>query len=83
MMKKYMTSCDDATEISDRDQYKEASSWELIKLGFHTMMCKSCKVYTVQNKMITKALDTIAEIDTQSIKTLTLEEKKALKEKLK
>jgi len=82
-MKKYMTTCDEATEISDRDQYHEASSWELIKLGFHTMMCKSCKVYTVQNKMVTKALDHIAEIDQQEIKTLSIEEKEALKKQLK
>lgn len=79
MIKKYMTSCDEATTISDKDQYQEASSWELVKLGFHTMMCKSCKVYTIQNKIVTKALEVELTNENQDAVSLSNTEKDELK----
>jgi len=81
-MKKFMTTCDEATAISDKDQYKEATSWELIKLGFHTMMCKSCKVYTIQNKSLTKIIEYKAIAEKKALKTLSDTDKVNLKKEV-
>lgn len=82
-MNKIMISCDEATLISDKKQYKEASSWELIKMGFHVLMCKSCKVYTTQNNVLTKILtnERLPDIDNNE-SLLTEEAKKQIKDKI-
>ncbi|MDD7915562.1 hypothetical protein [Polaribacter ponticola] len=49
MFKKLKITCDEATTICDKSQYKEASLFELIKLNFHFIGCKICRLYTKQN----------------------------------
>ncbi|WP_339657516.1 hypothetical protein [uncultured Maribacter sp.] len=46
-------SCEKAANICDKAQYKEASSWEKIKLKFHLLMCKTCAKHSVKNKKLT------------------------------
>ncbi len=50
----FFISCDKATTICNKSQYKEASIWELFKLNIHTLMCKTCGRYSKQNKTLTK-----------------------------
>ena len=74
-----MISCDDATLISDKKQYKSATSWELLKMSIHVLMCKNCKVYTVQNDLLTQAMEqeplSVKQVDV----ALTAEEKEQMK----
>jgi len=44
--------CDEATKICDKSQYKEASLVERIKLGIHLFFCKKCGLYSKQNSMM-------------------------------
>jgi hypothetical protein len=53
MFKKLMISCDEATLICDKSQYKEASWSEKLKLKWHFFQCKICKLYSVQNNRMT------------------------------
>ncbi len=49
--------CDEATTICDKTQYGEATLWEKIKLNFHLVLCKNCRLYSKQNKLITKCIN--------------------------
>ena len=53
MFKFLKITCDEATTICDKTQYKEASVWEMIKLNIHFLSCKICKLYTGQNNKMT------------------------------
>ncbi len=55
MLKKFIISCDEATMICDKNQYGEASLYDLIRLNFHFLRCKICALYTKQNMILTKA----------------------------
>ncbi len=46
--------CDEATLICDKGQYKEAPLWEKIKLNLHKFLCKKCGTYSKQNTILTK-----------------------------
>jgi len=48
-----MISCDEATMISDKKQYHEASFWERIKLRIHLFICEKCSLYNHQNFAMT------------------------------
>jgi len=48
-----MISCDQARNICDRAQYKEASLKDKIKLNLHLMWCKTCSLYTKKNQALT------------------------------
>jgi len=50
----FIISCDEATTICDKNQYKEASVYDKIKLNFHLLMCKYCLKYTKQNSIMTQ-----------------------------
>ena len=50
MFKKLHISCNEATTICDKSQYKEASFFEKITLNLHFLSCKICRLYTKQNK---------------------------------
>ena len=39
----FFINCDEATTICDKNQYKEASFWEKLKLGIHIFICKKCR----------------------------------------
>jgi hypothetical protein len=82
MGKKIMISCDEATAICDKNQYGEASGWDIFRLSLHTLLCKHCKSYSKQNNIMTKILGKYLNTCDGS-KHLTLEEKKGLEKNLK
>jgi len=52
MFKKFNITCDQATTICDKSQYKEASLLEIFILKRHFLQCKICKLYTKQNRKL-------------------------------
>ncbi len=64
--------CDEATKICDKNQYKEAPLWEKIKLSVHLFLCNKCGLYSKQNGV----MSTCYEIhkDTESRKNHCLDE---------
>jgi len=53
MRNKFFINCDEATAICNKNQYKEASIWEKLKLGTHLFICKKCVHYSKQNAILT------------------------------
>jgi hypothetical protein len=54
MSNKIFINCDEATAICNKNQYKEASFWEKLKLGIHIFICKKCRQYSKQNIILTE-----------------------------
>jgi len=79
-MGSFFIKCDEATLIGDKTQYGEANFFEKIKLSFHIMTCKHCKVYTEQNTLVTKVMT--YKTEEKSDKYLSKEEKKEIKKTL-
>jgi hypothetical protein len=75
-------SCDEATKICDKSQYKEASLWEKIKLNFHLFMCKNCALYAKQNCIMTKCCKKHQKQNENDEVCLKAKEKKAMKNEL-
>ena len=75
-------SCDEATKICDKNQYKEASIWELIKLNIHLFLCKKCGLYTKQNTIMTKCYDKHQDQVKNGSACLKEDEKEVMKEEL-
>ncbi|WP_420320237.1 hypothetical protein [Flagellimonas sp.] len=50
-------SCEEASEICNKSQYKEASFWQIVKLKLHIFMCKTCAKFTKQNTALTSLCD--------------------------
>lgn len=46
--------CQEANHICDKNQYKEASFWEKVKLTIHLIYCRACRKYTGRNVKLTK-----------------------------
>lgn len=82
MSNKIKISCDEATTICDKNQYREASFLDKIKLSFHLLMCKHCKAYSSQNNLMTRILGKHLNSCNGSEK-LTVEEKNKLEKNLK
>jgi hypothetical protein len=80
-MSKILISCDEATTISDKKQYVETTLWERMKMSYHLLFCKNCRVYDEQNTIITKAIETNI-INSTNNKPLSKQEKKVLQEKI-
>lgn len=53
MAKKINITCDEATTICDKSQYKEASFFEKLQLSWHLFKCKVCSLYVTQNRKMT------------------------------
>lgn len=53
----FLINCDEATTICNKNQYKEASLWEKMRLMIHLFICKNCGQYTKQNTTLTKVCD--------------------------
>ncbi len=51
-----MVKCDEATSICDKNQYKEASFFDKVRLSIHNFLCHRCRLYTKQNAIITKII---------------------------
>jgi hypothetical protein len=48
-----MISCEEASIICNKTQYKEASFLEKMKLRFHILFCKACAAFTKKNGRLT------------------------------
>ena len=77
MSKNFFISCDEATTICNKSQYKEASLWEIVKLKIHVFGCKVCGRYSKQNGTLTKVCNEHLH-KTESEHKLCKEEKEAL-----
>lgn len=75
--------CDEATAICDKNQYKEASLWEKIKLGIHLFLCEKCRLYTKQNAIMTKCYQMHKNTENMDKHCLGDDEKKQLEKELK
>ncbi|MHA7059656.1 hypothetical protein ACWGOQ_0020690 [Aquimarina sp. M1] len=51
---KIFVSCENANHICDKNQYKEASFWEKVRLNIHLIYCKACRKYSANNSKLTK-----------------------------
>jgi len=81
MSNKLFISCDEATTICTKNQYKEASFWEKIKLNIHLLTCKICGLYSKQNTKLTEVCDKHLH-KTECEHKLSEKDKKVLKKKL-
>lgn len=77
MGKRVKLTCDEATTICDKNQYGEASLWEKIRLIIHSLTCKYCKTYSLQNNILTKLIGKHLE-PCNDENQLTKEDKKEL-----
>ena len=68
--------CHEANHICDKNQYKEATFWEKVKLTFHLIYCRACRKYTARNTKLTKLMKS------PDVKTVSSEDKNTLKERL-
>ena len=48
--------CNQGKMLCDKNQYKEASFLEKIKLNFYLLVCSECRKYTSKNIKLSKAM---------------------------
>ncbi len=51
-----MISCDEASVICSKTQYKEAGLWEKLRLKLHLLFCRTCSVFSKKNKQLTSLM---------------------------
>jgi len=73
-------SCEEAADICNKAQYKEATFWEVLKLQVHNLHCKLCAKYSRNNARLTKMCKRadLHVLDANSKKQLEAELKKQL-----
>lgn len=81
-MGKIFISCDEATAICDKNQYREASFMEKLRLNIHFIFCKYCRKYTKQNTLLSKIFGDYSKTQC-GVHKLPEDEKKRLEEELK
>lgn len=69
--------CEEANHTCDKNQYKEASFMELVKLNIHLIYCRVCREYTVRNTRLTKLFRK------SNLRTMPMEDKALMKERLR
>ena len=57
-MGKLKLSCQEANHVCDKNQYKEASFWEKVKLNIHLIYCAACRKYSANNGKLSKLFKT-------------------------
>jgi len=72
-MSKLMITCKKATEMIERNNSNDLSMSELMKLKFHLILCKACKFYEKQSRLIDTflkkhLLNTEKPIDSKKLK---------------
>lgn len=77
MNNKFFINCDEATAICNKNQYKEATFWEKLRLGIHIFICKKCRQFSRQNAIVTDVCNKHLRKDEAEYK-LTENEKKVL-----
>ena len=68
--------CNNANHICDKNQYKEATFREKVRLTFHLIYCRACRKYTSRNNKLTNL------VKNPDVKTVSSEDKGILKERL-
>ena len=81
-MSKFFISCNEATTICDKNQYKEARFIDKLKLTIHLLLCKLCKCYSKQNSVMSKVYDSYTNGNCKKDKCLCEEDKRELEEKV-
>jgi len=71
-----MISCEKAADICNKKQYKEASWWQVVKLRFHILICKTCNQFSTKNTQFTTLCDKA------NLQMISEEEKKTMKKEL-
>ena len=56
-MSKLFLNCDEANNICNKSQYREASFLEKIKLTIHLIYCKACRLYSRNNAKLTDCIN--------------------------
>jgi len=84
-MDKLMLSCDTATMLITKSEYKKLNCIENIQLKMHLLGCKFCRRFKKQSEFISYAIkNDFANLDNKNLKVeLSDEQKEKLKEKLK
>ncbi|WP_068828835.1 hypothetical protein [Wenyingzhuangia fucanilytica] len=82
-MEKMKITCKEATTICSKAQYGEASFLEKIKLNFHFMYCKVCRVFSKQNSKLSTMCDMVKKQKELSKCCLSDEDKARLKQQIK
>ena len=81
-MSKFKISCDEATTICDKNQYKSASFGEKLRLTLHLLKCKVCKCYSIQNDIMTKVYEEYSSHQCKEDKCLCDEDKQIMQKAL-
>ena len=68
--------CEDAGQVCDKSQYKEASFWEKLKLNVHLLYCSPCREYTQKNVKLSIVFKK------SNLKIMSLRDKKNLKKQI-
>ncbi len=71
-----MISCEEATTICNKKQYKEASFMERLHLAMHLFVCKACSGFSRKNKQLTALCQRAA------LKSLSEERKETMRQVL-
>ena len=82
-MGKFFISCDEATTICDKNQYRNTSFLDKLKLTVHLMKCKICKCYSNQNVVMTKIYKDYAKGECSKNKCLCKEDKEKMEQAVK
>ena len=82
MFEKLRITCNEATTICDKSQYKEASFIEKIKLNLHFLTCEICRLYTKQNNKMSRLFKTNSLDCKRRINCLSEADKEVLKKQL-
>lgn len=69
--------CHEANHICDKNQYKESTFWEKIKLNVHLIYCSACRKYSARNVKLTKA------VKNPKVQTVSASDKEVMKQRLK
>ncbi len=55
-MKNIKLECHEANHLCDKNQYKETTFWEKVRLTVHLIYCRACREYTKRNVQLTKLI---------------------------
>lgn len=68
--------CHEANHLCDKNQYKEATFWEKVKLNIHLIYCRACRKYTARNNRLTKV------VKSPEVHSVSPTDKSVLKERI-
>ncbi len=68
--------CSNGKMLCDKNQYKETTFLEKVKLNLYLIVCSECRSYTSNNNKLTKALKS------KKVHNVSASEKEFLKQKL-